>query len=93
MSKGFFLLLLIILTVIYFVVKNKFQNEKEQTKKTVNYIFIGLYVFLFIIGVMFTKTTKQQFSNVSAGFDKARNQAKNRPNPMFDINTYWDSLF
>jgi hypothetical protein len=35
------------------------------------------------------KIGKQKYGNVSDGFEKVRPKDLDRPNPLFDIDTYW----
>ena len=96
MTKVTFLILFI-LYLILFGVKNSVLSVFHKNKMLLwlsqtilTYIFVFLLAVLMIVGVLFVQ--KDEFQNVSAGFDKIRNPpSKNRPHRYFDIDTYKDS--
>ena len=92
MSKGTFLLLLVILLLLWAIKKAVLdtfhKNDKMVwlTQTGVNYFFTFLLILLVIIGMLFTQNTKTDFSNVSAGFKQVRDSSgADKPHRYFDI--------
>ncbi len=55
-----------------------------------SYFLMVLLILVIVLGMFFGTSVKKKYSNVSDGFEKARGTSdKNRPNPLFDIDTYW----
>jgi len=55
-----------------------------------SYFLLMLLIVVVVLSSLFGTSVKKKYSNVSDGFEKARSASdKNRPSPMFDIDTYW----
>jgi len=82
--------------VIIFLLRLKITdiiNESYKPKTTfqsewIVYILSVLFVALILMGMLMDNTT-QKYSDLSNGFEKLQSRPNDRPNPMFDINTYW----
>ena len=65
-------------------------NSHFKIKKIyISYFAFILLIIILIIGMASGTKTKKTFKNVSSGFEKVRAKDDGRPNPMFDIDTYW----
>jgi hypothetical protein len=65
-----------------FSLNSKFQSE---------WIVYALTVFFIIVIAMgmLMDNTKSKYGQVSEGFQNLKPKKDTRPNPLFDINTYW----
>ena len=99
MSESLFATLLIILALLYGFKKQitKFinvillQDKTNTTFKSV-YLSFTLFILMFVVliyGMLYGTKVKTKFSNVSQGFEKIKPKNSDRPNPLFDIDTYW----
>jgi len=96
MAKTTFLILLVIYFILFGLkrtILSSFHKKNELlwlSQTIFTYIFVFVFIVLMIVGVLFTQ--KDEYKNVSDGFEKIRNPpSKNRPHRYFDINTYKDS--
>jgi uncharacterized membrane protein len=90
----FILLFLIILgysynsTIVYYL--SQIEVFKNITKANINQILTVILVIVVLIAGLDPSGTKNKYSNISQNFDSIRTPAaQKRPNPMFDIDTYW----
>jgi uncharacterized membrane protein YhaH (DUF805 family) len=95
MTETSFALSLIILLLIFlmrfkiteFLNENLKVNFKFQSEWVVYFITITFMVVV-IVG-MLLDDTKNKYGEVSEGFKNLKPKQDTRPNPLFDINTYW----
>ena len=68
-----------------------FINESFDFKFQSEWIvYILSIVFIIIISMgMLMDETKDKYSDVSEGFKNLKPKQDDKPNPVFDINTYW----
>ncbi len=98
MNESLFGTILIIIIVSYgftgFIVRlvnrNIFTTDDgfKLKNKHLNYFLFFLMLITLVMGMLLGTKTKTTYSNVSEGFDKIRHK-DDRPNPYFDIDTYW----
>ena len=97
MTVSQFLFILLLLGITYgfkdkitkLINQTLLQNSDNFKIKSI-YIsyFISILLFLtLILGMLVGSSTKEKFGNVDEGVQKVKN--KDRPNPLFDIDTYW----
>jgi branched-subunit amino acid permease len=91
----FFVLIFLILAGFYYnhVIQsyiNRFELLKNITKAHINQLLTIILVIIVLIAGLTPNATKQKYSSISNNFDNIRTpEAQRRPNPMFDIDTYW----
>jgi len=90
-----FVLSIIILTIIFLVrikivemINNNFNLKTKVESEWVVYFIVFVFIIVIIAG-MLLDGTKKKYGDVSAGFEKIQSRPNDRPNPMFDVNTYW----
>ena len=95
MTDMSFVLSIIILTLIFLVrmkivemINNNFNLKTKVESEWVVYFITFAFIIVIIAG-MLLDGTKKKYSSVSDGFEKIQSRPNDRPNPMFDINTYW----
>ena len=97
MSIFYFFILFIIILILLFRKKvlkeiNKINYLKNLSVENFILYLIFLFFLTILIGVMNPEKTKKKYDNISENFDNLRKPDDvERPNPMFDINTYKDS--
>ena len=96
MNAGLFftLIILIILGYVYNHILvnliNNIQALKSITKTHINQILTVILVTVILIAGFAPSDSKKKFSSISQNYENIRTPAaNNRPNPIFDINTYW----
>jgi hypothetical protein len=99
MNNTQFVLILLILAIIYSLkdyITDKinqyiFPNTKKIHFKSIylSYILFFILLISLVLGMQNSQQTVKKYSNVSDGFKKIRSKDKDRPNPLFDIDTYW----
>jgi len=99
MSNTQFGLILLILGILYGF-KDKitykinqyiFQDTKNSYFKSIylSYTLFFILLISLVIGMLSGQKTVKKYGNVSDGFEKVRPKNMDRPNPLFDIDTYW----
>ncbi len=61
----------------------------ELKSKYISYLLFIILIFVLVFGMMLGTKTEKTYGNVSEGFKKVRTKGEDRPNPLFDIDTYW----
>ena len=96
MSTGLFftLFILIILGFTFNHILLKFVNTieplKNITKTHINQFLTVILITIILIAGFSPSGTKKKYSSISQNFESMRTPAQvQRPNPLFDINTYW----
>jgi L-asparagine transporter-like permease len=91
---------LFIFLIITLYVKNKFKKELLEylhthkslrfiKEKYLTYLLLFFLALVLFIGIANPGTAKEKFKEISVAYNKMVNPGeKQRPNPMFDINTY-----
>jgi Na+-driven multidrug efflux pump len=92
MTKGTFILSVLFIGFMYIyrgsIAKMFLSIGLEIKQVYISYfLFIALMVVL-VFGMLTTSTVHQDYSNVTQGMEKLQKQNE-RPNPWFDIDTYW----
>ena len=90
----FVLLFLIILGYSYNHILLKFIQKiellKSITKANINQLLTLVLVIVVLIAGLDPTNTKSKYSDISQNFENIRTPAaQRRPNPLFDIDTYW----
>jgi hypothetical protein len=91
----FFVLIFLILAGYYYNhILQRYISQielfKNITKANINQILTVILVVVVLIAGLAPTATKQKYSSISNNFDNLRTPAaQKRPNPMFDIDTYW----
>jgi len=93
-SLFFTLLFVIILGYTYNHVLAKFLANITQmhhiSKTHINQILTVILITVVLIAGFAPTGTKKKFSSISSNYENIRTPTQNqRPNPLFDINTYW----
>jgi len=90
----FILIFLIILGYSYNHVILKYIQKvellKKITKSNINQLLTIILVIVVLIAGLDPTNTKSKYSGISQNFENIRTpEAQRRPNPLFDIDTYW----
>jgi len=90
----FVLIFLIILGYSYNHIILKFVQKiellKSITKANINQLLTLVLVIVVLIAGLDPTNTKSKYSDISQNFENIRTPAaQKRPNPLFDIDTYW----
>ena len=90
----FVLLFLIILGYSYNHILLKYTKKielfKNTTKNNINQLLTIILVIVVLIAGLDPTNTKKKYSGISQNFENIRTpDIKKRPNPYFDIDTYW----
>jgi predicted negative regulator of RcsB-dependent stress response len=96
MSAGLFFTLIVLIILGYsynhILVKiiNNIETLKNITKTHINQILTIILISIILIAGFAPNSTKKKFSSISKNYENIRTPAsQKRPNPLFDINTYW----
>jgi len=90
----FVLIFLIILGYSYNHIILKFVQKiellKSITKANINQLLTIILIVVVLIAGLNPTSTKSKYSSISQNFENIRTpEAQRRPNPLFDIDTYW----
>jgi hypothetical protein len=98
-SNGLFGIVLVILGIFYglkdyitdFLNKTFFNQFDNITFKSeyLSYLLFALLMATLVFGMLSGDKIVQNYGNVSAGFENLKPSDRDRPNPLFDIDTYW----
>ena len=95
MSNSLFFILLVLIglgfyfneTILKYIHRSELLNIIK--KSHLNILFTIILVLVILIGAL-NSSGKKKYSTISQNFDNIRTPAsQKRPNPMFDIDTYW----
>ncbi len=68
---------------------DKFENFRITNKHISYLLFIILSITLVVGMLSGDKIVNSNYGNVSDGFENVKPKDMDRPNPLFDIDTYW----
>ena len=75
----------IVLFINIHLAKNNFKVKFH--KEYISYLLAILLIIVLILGVLTGSNNKKQFGNVEDGFERIT--PKDKPHPLFDIDTYF----
>ncbi|MEA3498130.1 MAG: hypothetical protein U9R16_03625 [Campylobacterota bacterium] len=82
--------ILLIIFILRFKITNFINESFNFNFQSEWIVYILTIIFIIVIAMgMLMDDTKKKYGEVSEGFKNLKPKQDDRPNPMFDINTYW----
>ncbi|MEA3553192.1 MAG: hypothetical protein U9R39_02185 [Campylobacterota bacterium] len=84
------LLVILVVLLLRFKIVNFINKNFDVDFQSEWIVYFLTIIFIMVIAMgMLLDDTKNKYGQVSEGFKNLKPKQEDRPNPMFDINTYW----